>query len=130
MKAVIKTGGKQYTVAEGDVIRIEKVSGAPGEKVKFEEVLLLFDEKDVVIGQPTVKDAEVTGTFVREDKEDKIIVFKMKRRKKYRKKAGHRQEVSVIKIEKIAKSSTKKAAKKEEAVEVAAPAGKEEENGS
>ena len=126
MKAVIQTGGKQYTVAEGDVIRIEKILGTPGESVSFEEVLLLFDDKDVIIGQPTVKDAVVSGTFVKEDKEDKIIVFKMKRRKKYRKKTGHRQQVSVVKIEKIGKASAKKAAKKEEAVEVAAPAGKEE----
>ncbi|MFC1667907.1 50S ribosomal protein L21 [Chlamydiota bacterium] len=107
MKAVIETGGKQYKVQEGDVIRIETIAGNPGDAINFESVLLVFDEKTVTVGKPLVPDALVRGTFVKEDKEKKIIIFKMKRRKGYRLKKGHRQKVSVVKIEEIALGAKK-----------------------
>ncbi len=99
MHAVIKTGGKQYIVKPGDVIDIEKISGEPGEEVNFEEVLLVSaDGEDVKVGSPVVESARVEGKIVRQKKGEKIIVFKFKRRKGYRKKAGHRQNLTSVEI--------------------------------
>ena len=102
MHAVIKTGGKQYIVKPGDIIDIEKISGEPGEDVNFEEVLLVSaDGEDVKIGSPLVESAKVEGKIVRQKKGEKIIVFKFKRRKGYRKKAGHRQNLTSVEITNI-----------------------------
>lgn len=102
MHAVIKTGGKQYIVKPGDVIDIEKISGEPGEEVNFEEVLLVSaDGEDVKVGSPVVESARVEGKIVRQKKGDKIVVFKFKRRKGYRKKAGHRQNLTSVEITSI-----------------------------
>ena len=102
MHAVIKTGGKQYIVKPGDVIDIEKISGEPGEDVSFEEVLLVSaDGEDVKVGSPLVESAKVEGRIVRQKKGEKIIVFKFKRRKGYRKKAGHRQNLTSVEITNI-----------------------------
>ena len=99
MHAVIKTGGKQYIVKPGDIIDIEKISGEPGEEVNFEEVLLVSaDGEDVKVGSPLVESARVEGKIVRQKKGEKIIVFKFKRRKGYRKKAGHRQNLTSVEI--------------------------------
>ena len=99
MHAVIKTGGKQYIVRPGDVIDIEKISGEPGEEVDFEEVLLVSaDGEDVKVGSPLVESARVEGKIVRQKKGEKIVVFKFKRRKGYRKKAGHRQNLTSVEI--------------------------------
>ncbi len=102
MHAVIKTGGKQYIVKPGDVIDIEKISGEPGEEVNFEEVLLVSaDGEDVKVGSPVVESARVEGRVVRQKKGEKIVVFKFKRRKGYRKKAGHRQSLTSVEITNI-----------------------------
>ena len=103
MHAVIKTGGKQYIVKPGDVIDIEKISGEPGEEINFEEVLLVStaDGEDVKVGSPLVESARVEGKIVQQKKGEKIIVFKFKRRKGYRKKAGHRQNLTSVEITSI-----------------------------
>ena len=100
MYAVIATGGKQYRVQEGDVIKIEKVKGDPGAEVSF-DVLMVSDGENVKIGQPSVEGASVAGYFVEQNKAKKILVFKYKRRKRYRRKYGHRQPYTAVKINKI-----------------------------
>ena len=102
MHAVIKTGGKQYIVKPGDIIDIEKISGEPGEEVNFEEVLLVSaDGEDVKVGSPVVESAKVEGRIIRQKKGEKIVVFKFKRRKGYRRKAGHRQSLTSVEITNI-----------------------------
>jgi large subunit ribosomal protein L21 len=101
MYAVIETGGKQYRVQEGDVIRVEKLNIAEGEKVKFDKVLLVAEEGKLNVGKPYVDGALVEGLVERQDKAKKIIIFKYKAKKDYRKKQGHRQPFTQIKIEKI-----------------------------
>ena len=103
MKAVIKTGGKQYLVTENDVLTVERLENADGDKIVFEEVLLVSDDegKDVKVGTPLVEGAKVEAELVENLRGDKIQVFKMKRRKRYRKLQGHRQDLSHIKIIKI-----------------------------
>lgn len=102
MHAVIKTGGKQYIVKPGDVIDVEKISGEPGEEVNFEEVLLVSaDGEDVKVGSPVVESAKVEGRIVQQKKGEKIVVFKFKRRKGYRRKAGHRQSLTSVEITSI-----------------------------
>ena len=97
MFAVIKTGGKQYKVAADDVVTIEKVAGEAGEAVTFTEVLLIGGETTVV-GAPTVAGATVTGTVVEQGRAKKVIIFKKRRRKSWRRKEGHRQEQTTVKI--------------------------------
>jgi len=101
MYAVIKTGGKQYMVNEGDVITVEKLDAAKGEKVLFEEVLVVSKEGDVQIGKPVVSGVKVEATVVAEGKGKKVIVFKYKPKKDYRKKQGHRQPFTKVRIDKI-----------------------------
>jgi len=101
MYAVIETGGKQYRVNQGDVIRVEKLPADVGDKVDFDRVLLVGEGGDVKVGNPTVDGATVSGTVVEQDRHRKIIVFKMKRRKNYRRKQGHRQDYTGIHIDKI-----------------------------
>jgi len=98
MFAVIKTGGKQYRVAEGDVITIEKVAGAPGDKVSFGDVLMLANGSDLKVGAPIVRGAAVTGELIATAKGEKVLVFKKRRRTTYRRKRGHRQLESTVKI--------------------------------
>jgi len=97
MFAVIKTGGKQYKVAADDVITIEKVAGEAGEAVTFDEVLLIGGETTVV-GAPTVAGATVVGTVVEQGRAKKVIIFKKRRRKSWRRKEGHRQDQTKVKI--------------------------------
>ena len=101
MYAVISTGGKQYRVAEGQTVRVEKVPGDVGTSVSFDRVLMLSDGQTVTVGQPIVQGASVSGHIVEQGKAKKIIVFKFKRRKRYRKKRGHRQHFTALKIDKI-----------------------------
>jgi large subunit ribosomal protein L21 len=102
MKAVIKTGGKQYQVAKGDVIKIEKLPEAEeGKKVVFDTVLLLVDKDKVTVGNPTVAKAKVEATLVRNFKDKKIDVLKYKNKTRYRKHYGHRQQLAEVKIDKI-----------------------------
>ncbi|MGV8081642.1 MAG: 50S ribosomal protein L21 [Syntrophales bacterium] len=101
MYAVIQTGGKQHRVSEGDVLAVEKIEGQKGDAVVFSEVLLVSKEEDVRIGQPFVEGAKVVGEIVAQEKGPKIVVFKMKRRKGFRKKTGHRQLLTRMKIKEI-----------------------------
>ena len=101
MYAVIETGGKQYRVNQGDVIKVEKLTADVGEKVDFDRVLLVGEGSDVKVGSPVVDGASVSGTVVEQDRGRKIIVFKMKRRKGYRRNQGHRQDYTGVQIDKI-----------------------------
>ena len=100
MYAVIKTGGKQYRVSQGETLRVEKLPGDVGAKVEFNEILLVGGEK-VVVGKPTVAGAKVVASIVAQDRAEKIIVFKMRRRKNYRRKNGHRQPYTELRIESV-----------------------------
>ena len=100
MYAVIKTGGKQYKVSAGDLLKVEKLAGAVGETIELDEVLMVGGE-EVKIGTPLLPNAKVTATIVEQGKDKKILVFKSKRRKNYRKKYGHRQPLTRLKITNI-----------------------------
>jgi len=95
------TGGKQYRVSEGDVIRIEKLDVEQGAPVEFNDVLLVKTEARTYIGQPVVQGASVSGTLKSQGKDDKVLVFKYKKKKQYRRTRGHRQQHSEIIIDKI-----------------------------
>ena len=101
MFAVIKTGGKQYVVKEGDVLSVEKLNAEAGQKLLFEQVLLIEDGDQTLIGTPVLEAAVVKAEVVRNFKDEKILVFKKKRRKQYRRTRGHRQPLTEVKIEKI-----------------------------
>jgi len=101
MYAVIKTGGKQYRVASGDEVKIEKLQGEIGERVTFGDVLLISDEEGVRLGQPYLEDSKVVGRITRQAKDRKVVVFKYKKRKGYKRKRGHRQQFTLIRIENI-----------------------------
>jgi len=102
MYAVIKTGGKQFKVTEGDTLKVEKLSTEVGKALNINSVLTLVDGDKVTIGTPIVKGASVDATIVSHGKGDKVKIFKMNRRKGYRKSQGHRQSYTEIKINKIA----------------------------
>jgi large subunit ribosomal protein L21 len=101
MYAVIKTGAKQHKVTEGDVLSVEKLEGEKGAEVVFSEVLMVADDQNVKIGKPFVEGATVTGKILAQKKGPKITVFKMTRRKGFKKKTGHRQLLTSMKITKI-----------------------------
>lgn len=98
MYAVIKTGGKQYRVEQGQKLRVEKLPGNPGEKVEIDQVLLVAGGDSPKIGQPLVEGAKVSAEILAQDRAKKIIVFKLKRRKSYRRKYGHRQPYTELMI--------------------------------
>ncbi len=100
MYAIIATGGKQYKVAEGDVIKVEKLGVAAGETVSFDNVLAV-NNGSMVVGNPTVAGATVTASVIEEGKNRKVIVYRYKRKSGYHKKNGHRQPYTKVKIEKI-----------------------------
>ena len=102
MYAVIQTGGKQYRATPGEEVKIEKIDGKVGESVTFDKVLLTSDGEEVNIGNPFLEDIKVMGRITRHDRDKKVIVFKYKRRKGYRKKQGHRQSYTLVRIEDIA----------------------------
>ncbi|HHH12289.1 MAG TPA: 50S ribosomal protein L21 [Candidatus Moranbacteria bacterium] len=101
MLAVVKTGGKQYLVREGQIVAVEKLSGKEGEKIDLTEVLLLVDGKKVALGDPQVKGARVEGKILRHFRADKLWGIKHKPKKRYKKKFGHRQELTEVEIVKI-----------------------------
>jgi large subunit ribosomal protein L21 len=101
MYAVVNTGGKQYKVQKGETLRIEKIPGEVGSRVTFDRVLMVADGENVRVGQPLVEKAAVLASIVEQDKAKKIIVFKYKRRKRYRRKQGHRQPYTAIRIDGI-----------------------------
>ncbi len=101
MYAVIETGGKQYRVSEGDVVRVESLPSVVGDEVSISEVHLVADGENVQVGTPTVQGASVTGTVIEEGRGRKVIAFKKKRRKGYKRKIGHRQNYTALRIDKI-----------------------------
>ena len=101
MFAVIRTGGKQYKVAKDDVIAVEKLAGEPGATIELGEVLMLGDGATVSAGTPLLSGASVSATLVEQRRADKIIIFKKKRRQNYRRKNGHRQHQTVLRITEI-----------------------------
>jgi large subunit ribosomal protein L21 len=101
MYAVVRTGGKQVRVGLGDAVRVEKLEGAVGDRIELDEVLLVAGEGDARIGTPLVEGAKVVGTITAQARGDKITIFKMKRRKGYRRKAGHRQYYTEVRVDEI-----------------------------
>jgi large subunit ribosomal protein L21 len=101
MYAVIKTGGKQYRVSPGDLVKVEKMTGNVGDSIAFDKVLLTSDGEDVNLGNPYLEDVKVTGQITAHGRNKKVVVFKYKKRKGYRKTRGHRQDFTLIKIENI-----------------------------
>lgn len=102
MYAIIQTGGKQYRVAPGDVLRVERLEGERGDAVQLDQVLLVTDDGgEIRVGTPLVENASVKGEIVRQGKAKKILVFKKKRRKNYRRRQGHRQLFTAVQIKEI-----------------------------
>ena len=134
MYAVVKTGGKQYRVSKDDILRVEKLDGDAGDLVTLDDVLMVGEGADITVGAPRVEGAAVAAEILEQGRNKKIIVFKKRRRQNYRRKAGHRQHVTILKVTEILtdgakpKPLAKKAApaeKKEDAAEApaSAPAG-------
>jgi len=109
MYAVLNSGGKQYKVQKGEVLKVEKISGDVGSSVTFDRVLMFSDGENVSIGQPVLDSVSVEGHIVEQGKAKKIIVFKYKRRKRFRRKNGHRQEFTAVLIDSIKAKGTKAA---------------------
>jgi large subunit ribosomal protein L21 len=99
--AVVESGGKQYRVSEGQIIDVEKLSCEVGQEVELDRVLLVAKEGDVQVGRPTVEGASVVGTVVEQPRGRKIVVFKYKPKQRYRRKTGHRQQYTRLRIDKI-----------------------------
>lgn len=111
MYAVIKTGGKQYKVAKNDVILVERLPGEAGAAIELDEVLLVGDDKGQTVGAPLVEGAHVAASVLEQARGDKIIVFKKKRRQNYRRRAGHRQDLTALRITDIVTGGKKKSAR-------------------
>ena len=101
MYAIVRTGGKQYQVAAGDQVRVEKLEGNVGDSVDLTEVLLVADGEEIQVGQPLLENCKVTAKIAEQGKAKKVIVFKKKRRKGYQKSNGHRQRFTKLKIDSI-----------------------------
>ena len=101
MYAVVKTGGKQYRIAAGETVQVEKLEGAAGDRVVLDQVLLVGEGADVTIGRPLVEGAQVLAEIANQGRHRKVTIFKYRRRKRYHKKAGHRQEFTALKITSI-----------------------------
>jgi large subunit ribosomal protein L21 len=115
MFAVVKTGGKQYKVSENDVIRVEKLAVEAGASIDLDQILMVGDEASTTVGAPLVEGALVKATVLEQARAEKVIVFKKKRRKGYRRTHGHRQELTVLRItEVLAKAAKSKAKAKAE----------------
>jgi len=100
--AVIRTGGKQYRVAPGEIVRVERLAGEVGAPVEFAEVLLTADDAAVRVGTPLVEGVRVRAEIVAQGRAKKILVFKKKRRKNYRRRRGHRQSITTLRVTEIA----------------------------
>ena len=101
MYAIVHTGGKQYKIQEGETLRVEKMAGDVGSEISFDQVLMVSDGENISVGQPVLENAAVKATIVEQGKAKKVLVFKYKRRKRYRRKQGHRQQYTAVKIDKI-----------------------------
>lgn len=125
MYAVVKTGGKQYRVAKDDVLKIERLPGVEGDVITLDEVLMIGNGPAVTVGAPLIDGASVAAEIVEQARGPKIVIFKKRRRQNYRRKKGHRQLLTIVKIMEIltdgAKPSAKKAAAKKPAAKKAAP---------
>jgi large subunit ribosomal protein L21 len=108
MFAVIKTGGKQYKLQAGDIFHVEKLAGEAGSVIDFNEVLALGTGAGITIGTPLVKGASVAVQIVDQKKDDKVMIFKKKRRHNYRRKRGHRQEITVVKVLEVLEAGKKR----------------------
>ncbi len=131
MFAVVRTGGKQYRVRKDDVIKVERLAGEPGAAVELDQVLMLDDGGNPAVGSPLVDGARVAATVVDQTRADKIIVFKKKRRKNHRRKRGHRQHLTVLRITDILAPGAAEAsasANESGGADGAANAGAEKEN--
>ena len=101
MYAIVNSGGKQYKVQEGQIVKVEKLAGNIGDAISFDKVLMFSDGDKVNVGAPVLEKAAVEGHIVEQGKNKKIIVFKYKRRKRYRRKQGHRQQFTAVQIDSI-----------------------------
>ena len=101
MYAVIRSGGKQYRVTPGQTVRLEKVTGEVGSKVELGDVLLVENEGNIQVGSPLVANAKIQATVLEHDRAKKILVFKKKRKKQYRRTQGHRQDYTAVRIDSI-----------------------------
>lgn len=106
MYAIIRTGGKQYQVAAGDTVRVEKLQGNVGDTIELSDILMVVDGEDVRIGRPVLDEARVVARIAEQGKARKVVVFKKKRRKGYRVKKGHRQQYTALTIENISAENT------------------------
>ena len=123
MLAVFKTGGKQYSVKTGQILKVEKLEGKKGDNVSFKNVLAVSENKQNTIGEPLVEGAVVEAKILEQIRDKKIIVFKKRKRQNYRSTQGHRQYLTVLKIESISMGGKKSASEKKE-LKVSAPAKK------
>ncbi|WP_411817199.1 50S ribosomal protein L21 [Hyphococcus sp. DH-69] len=122
MYAVVKTGGKQYRVSKDDVLKVERLPGEAGDVITLDEILMLGNGGDVTVGAPTVDGAAVAAEILEQKRDKKIIVFKKRRRQNYRRKAGHRQHLTVLRVTEILTDGAKpKPAAKKKAAPKAAP---------
>ncbi len=101
MYAVVKSGGKEYRVSKGDIIRLEKLQGKVGDQVTLNDVLMVSQDGEVKVGAPRLANTVVTGEIVQQVKGKKVLIFKMKRRKNYRRLKGHRQQYTYLKVNEI-----------------------------
>jgi large subunit ribosomal protein L21 len=101
MYAIVETGGKQYQVQAGQIVDVERLAAEVGQEVELDQVLLVADDDEVQVGQPTVEGAKVRATVLRQDRGRKMIVFKFKPKERYRRKAGHRQSFTRLRIDEI-----------------------------
>jgi len=101
MYAIVKSGGKQYKVSPGDIVKLEKIEGEVGKGLVFEDILMIVNENRIEVGRPKLTNAKVSGEITKQTKGKKIIVFKSKKRKGYRKKTGHRQFLTEVKIKEV-----------------------------
>ncbi len=101
MNAVVKTGGKEYRIAKGDLIRVEKMEGKVGDQVTMKDILMISDEDKVQVGNPFLTNAVITGEIVQQVRGKKVLIYKMKRRKNYRRTKGHRQTYTYVRVNDI-----------------------------
>ncbi len=104
MNAVVKTGGKEYRIAKGDLIRVEKMEGKVGDQVTMKDILMISDEDKVQVGNPFLTNAVITGEIVQQVRGKKVLIYKMKRRKNYRRTKGHRQTYTYVRVNEISLS--------------------------
>ncbi len=98
MYAVLRTGGKQYRVAAGDTIKVEKLEGNAGDAVELKDVLLLADGENVLLGRPLIEGALIKAEILEQERDRKVVIFKYRRRRRYRRKTGHRQPFTALRV--------------------------------